>query len=41
MRLIVISTIKDTINDFLVDVACLSASNLYFIVLIFNNMTRI
>jgi len=41
MRLIVISIIEDTINDFLVDVACLSISNLYFMVLIFNNMTRI
>jgi hypothetical protein len=41
IRLIVISTIEDTINDFLVDTACLGVLNLYFIVLIFNNITRI
>jgi len=41
MRLVVISIIEDTINNFLVNAAYLGISNLYFIVLIFNNMTRI
>jgi hypothetical protein len=41
MRLIIISIIKDTINDFLVNIAYLSVSNLYFIILIFNNIIRI
>jgi hypothetical protein len=41
MRLVVISTIEDTINNFLVDAAYLDALNLHFIVLIFNNIMRI
>jgi hypothetical protein len=41
MRLIIINTMEDMINDFLMDIAYLGALNLYFIVLIFNNIMRI